>query len=156
MSSTDIWPHKEASYEESRAFLTQVTDILMDHIKKSNDRSAKVLDFHQPNELWKEFDFTIPDQPTTLGQILLDCKNCLKYQVKTGEWRNARDRDATPRRWQLPSTAVMSSLPRPFDKLTGKKLNGMERAALLRGALQISLAKGSLGPKPRAELGCAN
>ena len=65
-------------------FLQEVFDILMDFIKKSNDRSNKILDFHHPDQLLDAVDLSVPDQPQNLDQILVDCKDALKYQVKTG------------------------------------------------------------------------
>ena len=56
----------------------------MDFIKKSNDRSNKILDFHHPDQLLDAIDLSVPDQPQNLDQILVDCKDALKYQVKTG------------------------------------------------------------------------
>ena len=66
------------------SFLEQVLDILLDHVRRSNDRKAKILDWHQPNQLREAMDFSLPDQPQNLDQILVDCKDALKYQVKTG------------------------------------------------------------------------
>ena len=43
------------------------------------------MDWHQPNQLREAMDFSLPDQPQNLDQILVDCKDALKYQVKTGE-----------------------------------------------------------------------
>ena len=66
----------------------KIVDILLDFIKESNDRSTKVIDFHQPNQMKQLFDFTIPENPKSIQQILNDCKQCLKYQVKTGKCNN--------------------------------------------------------------------
>ena len=68
----------------TESFLQEVFDILMDFIKKSNDRSNKILDFHHPDQLLDAIDLSVPDQPQNLDQILVDCKDALKYQVKTG------------------------------------------------------------------------
>jgi len=68
-------------------FLQEVFDILMDYIKKSNDRSNKIVDFHQPDQILDAMDFSVPDKPQNLDQILVDCKDTLKYQVKTGHPR---------------------------------------------------------------------
>ncbi|KAI1289556.1 Glutamate decarboxylase [Halotydeus destructor] len=81
---TDIWPIKEDSYHETKDFLTGVFNILMDFVKKSNDRSEKIVDFRQPNELWQEYDFAIPDEPQSVDQLLVDCYEALRHQVKTG------------------------------------------------------------------------
>ena len=70
----------------TESFLQEVFDILMDFIKKSNDRSNKILDFHHPDQLLDAIDLSVPDQPQNLDQILVDCKDALKYQVKTGNF----------------------------------------------------------------------
>ncbi|GIY91985.1 glutamate decarboxylase [Caerostris extrusa] len=75
---------KKDADENTRAFLQKVFEILLDFISKSNDRSAKILDFHQPNQLKEVLDLDIPDEPLNLDQLLVDCKDTLKYQVKTG------------------------------------------------------------------------
>ena len=38
----------------------------------------------QPEQLKQVIDFTIPADPLPLDQLLVDCKDTLKYQVKTG------------------------------------------------------------------------
>ncbi|GFT07863.1 glutamate decarboxylase [Nephila pilipes] len=82
---TDLFPlGKKDSEEVTRAFLHEVFEILMDFVTKSNDRSAKILDFHQPNQLKEILDLDIPDEPLNLDQLLVDCKDTLKYQIKTG------------------------------------------------------------------------
>ena len=63
----------------------QVVEILLDHITVQNDRSTKILDFHNPEQLKEVIDFAIPEEPLNLDQLLVDCKDTLKYQVKTGE-----------------------------------------------------------------------
>ena len=60
-------------------------EILLDHITVQNDRSTKILDFHNPEQLKEVIDFAIPEEPLNLDQLLVDCKDTLKYQVKTGE-----------------------------------------------------------------------
>lgn len=78
-------------------------EILLDHITIQNDRTVKILDFHsvkvilmnkgnnsliidilQPEQLKEVIDFGIPEDPLNLDQLLVDCKDTLKYQVKTG------------------------------------------------------------------------
>ncbi|GIY55474.1 glutamate decarboxylase [Caerostris darwini] len=82
---SNIFPlGKKDADENTRAFLQKVFEILLDFISKSNDRSAKILDFHQPNQLKEVLDLDIPDEPLNLDQLLVDCKDTLKYQVKTG------------------------------------------------------------------------
>ena len=63
----------------------KVVDILLDFIKASNDRNAKILDFHHPSEMQQLLDLEIPDTGVTLQQLLIDCSTTLKYQVKTGK-----------------------------------------------------------------------
>ena len=83
----DLFPMSSSKSAEraTASFLEQVLDILLDHVRRSNDRKAKILDWHQPNQLREAMDFSLPDQPQNLDQILVDCKDALKYQVKTGE-----------------------------------------------------------------------
>jgi len=86
-------------------FLCAVVELLLDYIRNSNDRSSndrssKILDFHHPmtSFLHRGHDFhhpqtlkemmahclDVPDEPQNLEQILSDCKETLKYCVKTG------------------------------------------------------------------------
>lgn len=80
---TDIFPHNKDAYGVTREFLLRVVDILIDFLRKSNDRSTKVLDFHHVNQLREVLDLRIPEEPQNLDQLLVDCKDALKYQVKT-------------------------------------------------------------------------
>ncbi|XP_054162481.1 glutamate decarboxylase-like [Oppia nitens] len=80
---TDLFPINENGNKPTKEFLLKVIEICLDFIQKSNDRSTKVIDFHTPEELQKLFDFSIPDEPLNIGQILNDCRDALKYQVKT-------------------------------------------------------------------------
>jgi hypothetical protein len=43
-----------------------------------------VLNFHHPDKLKDKLDLDIPDKPLTLDQLLEDCRDALKYGVKTG------------------------------------------------------------------------
>ncbi len=76
---------QENGYLPTREFLLKVIEICLEFIKESNDRSTKVLDFHQPNKLKELFDFEIPEGPLNIEQIINDCKEALRYQVKTGK-----------------------------------------------------------------------
>ena len=69
----------------TREFLHRVIDILLDYISKSNDRTTKILDFHHPEQMKQSIDLDIPDQPLNLDQLLVDCKDTMKYGVKTGK-----------------------------------------------------------------------
>ncbi|XP_015918434.1 glutamate decarboxylase [Parasteatoda tepidariorum] len=82
---TDLYPNGKGDVDENtRNFLLKVVEIMLDFISKTNDRKAKVLDFHQPDQLKQILDLEIPDEPLNLDQLLVDCKDTLKYQVKTG------------------------------------------------------------------------
>lgn len=63
----------------------KVVDVLLDFVKSTNDRNAKILDFHHPADMMRLLDLEIPDTGLTLQQLLLDCSTTLKYQVKTGK-----------------------------------------------------------------------
>lgn len=82
---TDILPHNAEGYPATREFLMKVVDILLDFVKSTNDRNAKILDFHHPADMMRLLDLEIPDTGLTLQQLLLDCSTTLKYQVKTGK-----------------------------------------------------------------------
>uniref|UniRef100_A0A3Q3KBZ5 Glutamate decarboxylase 1b n=1 Tax=Monopterus albus TaxID=43700 RepID=A0A3Q3KBZ5_MONAL len=85
----DLLP-TSASEEMTKGFLQELVNILLAYICKSSQRSSKVLDFHHPHQL-KEglegFSLDLPDQPETLEQILVDCRDTLKYGVSTGHPR---------------------------------------------------------------------
>ncbi|RXN05732.1 glutamate decarboxylase 1-like protein [Labeo rohita] len=76
--------------EATKHFLQELVNILLAYISKSLKRSSKVLDFHYPHQL-KEglegFSLELPDQPDNLEQLLVDCRDTLKYGVKTGHIR---------------------------------------------------------------------
>ncbi|KAM4623669.1 glutamate decarboxylase 1 [Polymixia lowei] len=76
--------------EATKGFLQELVNILVGYVFKSSQRSSKVLDFHHPHQL-KEglegFSLDLPDHPETLEQILVDCRDTLKYGVKTGHPR---------------------------------------------------------------------
>jgi len=67
-------------------FLCAVVELLLDYIRTNNDRSSKVLDFHHPQTLKEliEHCLDIPEEPQNIEQILSDCKETLKYCVRTG------------------------------------------------------------------------
>jgi len=74
------------SYEQTVSFLNELVHMLLEHIRRSNDRSCKVLDFHHPHHLREMMGHCIDlhAEPQDLEQILSDCKETLKYCVKTG------------------------------------------------------------------------
>ena len=74
-----------AADKTTREFLHRVVDILLDYVTKTNDRREKILDFHHPGQMKESLDLQIPDKPLNLDQLLVDCKDTLKYGVKTGQ-----------------------------------------------------------------------
>ena len=86
-SASDYVECADASRQANTSeFLFAVLELLLDFIRKSRDRSSKVLDFHHPHTLLDMMShcLDIPEQPQNLGQILSDCKETLKYCVRTG------------------------------------------------------------------------
>ncbi|ETE59094.1 Glutamate decarboxylase 2, partial [Ophiophagus hannah] len=76
--------------ECTKHFLHEVVDIIFSYIKKAVDRKSKVLDFHHPHQLLEGlegFTLELSDHPEPLEQILVDCRDTLKYGVKTGHPR---------------------------------------------------------------------
>jgi glutamate decarboxylase len=68
-------------------FLLELVGILTNYVRKTFDRSTKVLDFHHPHQLlegMEGFNLELSDQPESLEQILVDCRDTLKYGVRTG------------------------------------------------------------------------
>lgn len=64
-----------------------MVEILLNYIKKSFDDKSKVLDFHHPHQLLEGLEglnLELSDYPEPLEQILVDCRDTLKYGVKTG------------------------------------------------------------------------
>ena len=70
----------------TKEFLQSVLEILWNFIRDSNDRDASVLKFHHPEQLMNMMDFSLPNTPRNLQQILSDCKHTLNHQVKTGKY----------------------------------------------------------------------
>ncbi|XP_063076009.1 glutamate decarboxylase 1 [Engraulis encrasicolus] len=85
----DLLP-AESGEEVSKNFLMELLDILFAYICKSYKRSSKVLDFHHVHQLkdgLEGFSLELPEQPENLEQLLVDCRDTLKYGVKTGHPR---------------------------------------------------------------------
>ncbi|XP_040027458.2 glutamate decarboxylase 1 [Gasterosteus aculeatus] len=87
--STDLLP-APGGEEMTGEFLKELVNILLAYISKSSQRSSKVLDFHHPHQL-KEglecFTLDLPEKPEPLEQLLVDCRDTLKYGVCTGHPR---------------------------------------------------------------------
>ena len=71
--------------ENTREFLRHIIEILLDFITDTNNRDSKVVDFYHPDKLKEKLDLEIPEKPLSLDQLLEDCRDTLKYQVKTGK-----------------------------------------------------------------------
>ncbi|XP_053546057.1 glutamate decarboxylase 1 isoform X1 [Bombina bombina] len=85
----DLLPAKNGE-ESTMQFLLEVVDILLNYVRKTFDRSTKVLDFHHPHQLLEGiegFNLELSDNPESLEQILVDCRDTLKYGVRTGHPR---------------------------------------------------------------------
>ncbi|XP_044282565.1 glutamate decarboxylase 1-like [Varanus komodoensis] len=86
---SDLLPAQNCE-ELTEHFLHEVVDIFLSYIKKTYDRKSKVLDFHHPHQLLEGlegFSLELSDHPEPLEQILVDCRDTLKYGVKTGHPR---------------------------------------------------------------------
>ncbi|KFQ29932.1 Glutamate decarboxylase 1, partial [Merops nubicus] len=82
----DLLPAKNGE-DQTVQFLLEVVDILLNYVRKTFDRSTKVLDFHHPHQLlegMEGFNLELSDNPESLEQILVDCRDTLKYGVRTG------------------------------------------------------------------------
>ena len=86
-SVSDLLPASQG-YQKTSDFMLQVFSVLMEYVKKNNDRGTKILDFHHPDTLKEMMGhcLDIQEDPQNLEQILSDCKETLKYCVKTGEY----------------------------------------------------------------------
>uniref|UniRef100_A0A8C8DG97 Glutamate decarboxylase 1b n=1 Tax=Oncorhynchus tshawytscha TaxID=74940 RepID=A0A8C8DG97_ONCTS len=85
----DLLPAKNGE-EATMQFLLELVGILTNYVRKTFDRSTKVLDFHHPHQLlegMEGFNLELSDQPESLEQILVDCRDTLKYGVRTGHPR---------------------------------------------------------------------
>uniref|UniRef100_A0AC35F161 Glutamate decarboxylase n=1 Tax=Panagrolaimus sp. PS1159 TaxID=55785 RepID=A0AC35F161_9BILA len=87
LHATDLLPQSPDNWDETQSFLQQVVEILYDYIKEENNRNSKILDFHQPEEMKKLLDLSIPEKPMNLGELLKSCSEVLRYSVKTGHPR---------------------------------------------------------------------
>ncbi|KAK6492179.1 glutamate decarboxylase 1-like [Huso huso] len=89
MYGRDLLPAKNGE-ENTKQFLFEVVHILLNYVSKSSDRNTKVLDFHYPHQLkdgLDGFNLELSDNPENLEQLLVDCRDTLKYGVKTGHPR---------------------------------------------------------------------
>ncbi|XP_049807352.1 glutamate decarboxylase [Schistocerca nitens] len=84
MHYNDLLPYSKDGLPVTREFLLKVVDVLLEYIKQSHDRNAKVLEFHHPAEMRSLLDLELPDRGVSLQQLVDDCQTTLKYQVRTG------------------------------------------------------------------------
>ncbi|XP_067851868.1 glutamate decarboxylase 1 [Heptranchias perlo] len=85
----DLLPAKNGE-EYTMQFLMDIVEVLLNYIRKTFDRTSKVLDFHYPHQFLEGiegFNLELSDQPEPLEQLLVDCRDTLKYGVKTGHPR---------------------------------------------------------------------
>ncbi|XP_075682855.1 glutamate decarboxylase 1-like [Rhinoderma darwinii] len=87
--ASDLLPSRNGE-KYTEGFLLEVFDILVSYIRKTFDGKSKVLDFHHPHQLLEGlegFNLKLSDHPEPLEQILGDCRDTLKYGVKTAHPR---------------------------------------------------------------------
>ena len=74
------------SFEKTVLFMVELMTMLLDYMRTANDRSTKVVDFKHPHELRQlmEHCLQIHSEPQNLQQVLNDCRETMKYCVKTG------------------------------------------------------------------------
>ena len=82
----DLLPYTEDSEGNTNEFLRKFVEMLLDYMGTTFDRSSKILDFHHPEQLLELLDLTLPNEPQNIDQLLADCRDTLKYQVKTGQF----------------------------------------------------------------------
>lgn len=68
--ASDLLPQNTKNWTETEMFIKQIVRVLLNYIKESNDRTSKVLDFHHPAEMAQLIDFSIPEDPENLQQLL--------------------------------------------------------------------------------------
>ena len=81
----DLLPYTEDTEGNTNEFLRKFVEMLLEYLKTTFDRSSKILDFHHPEQLLEILDLTLPNEPQNIDQLLADCRDTLKYQVKTGQ-----------------------------------------------------------------------
>lgn len=71
----------------TKNFLNQISMLSIKYVKRSNDRSEKIINFKHPAELKKMLNLEIKAEPSSLQEILNDCEVVLNNVVKTGHPR---------------------------------------------------------------------
>ncbi|VEL14539.1 unnamed protein product [Protopolystoma xenopodis] len=67
-------------------FLTEIGSIALNYLRQMSERNNKVLDFHHPHQMREVLShyLELHAEARDLEQILSDCRETLKYGVKTG------------------------------------------------------------------------
>nr|XP_039266433.1 glutamate decarboxylase 1-like isoform X1 [Styela clava] len=89
LSVEDIYP-KSKSGIITEEFMNELLKILVQYVHKTFDRKSKILDFHHPHQFLdgiEGFSLDLDVGPQSLEQLLVDCRDTLKYGVKTGHPR---------------------------------------------------------------------
>ncbi|XP_074058140.1 glutamate decarboxylase 1-like [Macrotis lagotis] len=87
--ASDLLPSKHGG-EITEQFLLEVVNILLHYVRKTFDEKSKIVDFHHPHQFLEGlhgFNLELLDQPESLEQLLVDCRDTLNYGVKTGHPR---------------------------------------------------------------------
>ncbi|KAM8966981.1 glutamate decarboxylase 1-like [Pelodytes ibericus] len=83
--AADLLPARNGENPTER-FLLEIFEMLFNYIKKTYEGNGKVLDFHHPHQILdglEGFNLELSDLPEPLEQILVDCRDTLKYGVRT-------------------------------------------------------------------------
>ena len=99
------WPHHHSEWQKHqncRLPLGETFEV---------DRHLQTILILQPEQLKEVIDFGIPEEPLNLDQLLVDCKDTLKYQVKTGEDVTLACDDVL--KVTIESTCYQTQFPRP-------------------------------------------
>lgn len=82
----DLLPICDRGLPATREFLLKVVEILLDYVKKVNDRNEKVLHFRHPSDMMALLDLELPDKGVTLQKLIEDCQMAMEHHVKTGDY----------------------------------------------------------------------
>lgn len=77
---------KPSGREKAEQFMTSLGDMLTSYLMQERDPASKVMDFNQPHQLKEMMShcLEIHEEPRDLEQVLSDCRETLKYCVRTG------------------------------------------------------------------------
>ncbi|KAF7270113.1 glutamate decarboxylase-like protein black [Rhynchophorus ferrugineus] len=74
-----------ASKRDHEAFFRQCVDVLLkEAVFDGTSRKNKVLEFRQPEQLMREFDFEVGREGASHGELLNHLRDVIKFSVKTG------------------------------------------------------------------------